>query len=287
MNKIIISVIIAIFCITPIFAQDYLSLGDEAYDNGELQKAISYYEKGAANGDGYCCATLTSIYFGGTELGSDLEKALSWAKKGYELKDAYSTGMLGYLSFFTKANLRDLTGMQQAVDYMAEGCLLAEKEENFDPLFGSLANMLAGYYVETSDVPNCKKWLKFATDHYLYTPDVIGNTSYIYLVLKDYSNAYKYAMLANQDEKLYSNFVIGFCLANGVGGVEANQPKAFKHMQSAALIGMPNGKAEYMMGVFYEKGIGCIKNMATAKEWYRKGAKKGDDQATLKLKQLQ
>lgn len=264
-------------------------LDGKPYDAGNMEKAISYFEKGANNGNGLCCGYLANIYLyhKEVEFGGDTDKAIYWAKKGYELKDSYSTGMLGFLIYYSKSNLRDLSGMEQAIKYMTECCDLAEAEENYEPFFGTVANMLAAYYLESHDKKNCNKWLGFITNHYLDTPVVLGNASYMFLVLKDYASAYKYASIAVDDEKLYSNFVLGFCSANGVGGAQVNKEKAFKHIQTAALIGSPNGKAEYMMGVFYEKGIGCTVNISKAKEWYLKGAQKGDSQAILKTQQFQ
>lgn len=286
MKKIIILMII-ISSFALIRANDFLSLGEEAYEAGKINEAIFNFKKGASSGDGFCCYRLSCLYFGDPKTTPDIDKALYWAKEGYSLKDPYSTGMLGFILVHNNSNLRDTKGMTDAIQYMSDACNKANEKEIHDPFFASLANMIAGYYIENNDSKKSKEWIKFVTENYSQYEDIIGNVSYMLLGLQDYTNAYKYASLANEREKLYSNFVMGFCLANGVGGVEINPEMAFKHMRTAALIGMPNGKAEYLMGVFYEKGIGCKSDMQKAKEWYNKGAQKGDDQATLRIKQLQ
>lgn len=52
-------------------------------------------------------------------------------------------------------------------------------------------------------------------------------------------------------------------------------------MNGAAVAGFP--VAQYMLGRYYEKGIGVAKDRVLAKEWYEKAAAQGNEKAKKRL----
>ena len=68
-------------------------------------------------------------------------------------------------------------------------------------------------------------------------------------------------------------------------GAEPHLPKdeleAFEWAKRAALCELP--KAQFALGNFYDKGIGCIRNSAEAQLWYKKAAENGDEKALSRI----
>ena len=55
-------------------------------------------------------------------------------------------------------------------------------------------------------------------------------------------------------------------------------------MKRAALFGLPDGAPEYMLGIFYQDGIGTVPDIEKAKYWYGESARKNNPNAVAKLK---
>lgn len=56
---------------------------------------------------------------------------------------------------------------------------------------------------------------------------------------------------------------------------------SFSWYERAAVAGFP--VAQYMLGRYYEKGIGVAKDRVLAKEWYEKAAAQGNEKAKKRL----
>lgn len=57
--------------------------------------------------------------------------------------------------------------------------------------------------------------------------------------------------------------------------------EAFEWAKRAANCNLP--KAQFALANFYEKGIGCIKNINEAQSWYKKAAENGDEKSLKRL----
>lgn len=68
-------------------------------------------------------------------------------------------------------------------------------------------------------------------------------------------------------------------------GCEPHLPKdeneAFEWAKRAASCGLP--KAQFAVANFYDKGIGCIKNVQDAQKWYQKAAANGDEKLLARI----
>lgn len=89
-----------------------------------------------------------------------------------------------------------------------------------------------------------------------------------------------YRKAADQGDD-FSQFFLGFCHANGRGGVPLDDVEAAKWYRKAADQGNP--EAQYDLGLCYAQGWGVPKNEEEAVKWYQKAAKQGEDYAEFAL----
>ncbi|WP_270539554.1 tetratricopeptide repeat protein [Bacteroides zhangwenhongii] len=90
---------------------------------------------------------------------------------------------------------------------------------------------------------------------------------------KEYTQAFEWYSKAAAQGFAPAAYIIGYYYENGMG-VEKNTAKAFEWWSKAAAQGF--AKAEYAIGRCYEKGMGVEKNRAKAFEWYSKAAAQGN-----------
>lgn len=81
-------------------------------------------------------------------------------------------------------------------------------------------------------------------------------------------------------------FMLGQLYGTNKPGIEYNQQKAFNYYQKASTTGQGYLMAWFYMGVCYENGYGTAKNLALAKECYKKAADRGHGKSKEKLSKL-
>lgn len=79
-------------------------------------------------------------------------------------------------------------------------------------------------------------------------------------------------------------FRLGYVFSRGRGIIKQNKIEAARHYQMAAI--HDYAKAQLFLGFSYEKGEGVNKNMETAKFWYSRAAKNGNDSAKQRLQEI-
>ncbi|MCQ2070005.1 MAG: sel1 repeat family protein [archaeon] len=143
-------------------------------------------------------------------------------------------------------------------------------------------------------------------------------------VEKDYNEAYKWFKLGADKNNVFCQYYVGDCLENGYG-VEADPEAAVEWYKKAAEQGhvvsarkieskkkaeaeeetakeiladespfetfkksaeSGNAQSMYILGRYYEDGIGMEKNVEAAKEWYAKAAEQGNEAAKRALEAL-
>ena len=82
-----------------------------------------------------------------------------------------------------------------------------------------------------------------------------------------------YQLAVNQGSEQAMNN-LGRMYAKGLGVVK-DENKAFQLMMDSAL--RDNPPAMINLGDYFQHGIGCQRNYATAKEWFLKAKEKGSD----------
>ena len=89
---------------------------------------------------------------------------------------------------------------------------------------------------------------------------------------ENYEEAFKlYRILAEQGDAR-AQYMLGICYENGIG-VAKDKTKAVRWYRKAAEQG--NAEAQYSLGICYDLGIGVAKDKAEAVRWYRKAAEQG------------
>lgn len=281
MLKLYRSIFLVTICLLAIkvYANDYFDKGQEALLAGNYDNAIFNFEVGANKGSGSCCAKLALIYLMGNQ--QDLNKARFWAKKGIELNSARCYGIMG-LSYLFEADMETGKGSDKGLPYFTKAYELKDTDTDVE-FYGNCALNAASICLIAGDIENGRQWLERVVNDFIQFPSLLGQASYFYLAINDYNNAVKYATIADKEENIYSSYVLGYCLAYGKGIIQ-NHQLAFRYMEKAALAGLPDGSAEFMLGLFYEDGIGVTSDIEKAEHWYKESAKKNNPSAVAKIK---
>jgi TPR repeat protein len=97
--------------------------------------------------------------------------------------------------------------------------------------------------------------------------------------------ALHYFRLAARQGEANADFEISTWFGWGQPGLlEPNGKHAFIHAKRAAATGLVSALCQ--VGYFYETGVGVVKNIPKAREWYLKAAAKGDQTAQKRLDAL-
>lgn len=274
--------LILIFCMNAICvnAKDYFVDGQKAFDAGNYAEAINNFEAGANAGSGSCCAKIALMHLG-VGLPLDLSKARFWAHKGIELNSARCYGIMG-LTYMYETDMTTGKGMEGGLPYLIKAYELKDTDTEME-FFGNCGINIATIYLVARDNTNGKHWLDRLVKDFSSYPALLGQASYFYLALNDYDSAIKYASVADRQSNIYAAYVLGYCLAYGKGIIQ-NKTSGFKYMKRAALSGLPDGAPEYMLGIFYQDGIGTVPDIEKAKYWYGESARKNNPNAVAKLK---
>ncbi len=79
---------------------------------------------------------------------------------------------------------------------------------------------------------------------------------------------------ASEAKQSFALFNLAILYANGLGGVNHDQFKAYELFMEAATREV--APAMYEVGLMLEQGLGCIQNYSEAAFWYEEGAKRGN-----------
>lgn len=210
--------------------EEWLNLGAEAEEKGELEEAAKWYRKAAEAGDAraqYCLAALLILE------NDDFEAASEWYRKAAEAGDPDAMDQLAEIYRYGFVGPEDQTEADKWHKKAYEAYRAAA--EAGDP---SAQCSLGTYYSLGFGVPADKteaaKWYKKAAE-------------------QDYISGYI----------LYGN-----CLAEGEG-VRKNEAEAFTWYKKAVEAD-PDGPNCLRIGECYENGTGVRKNKKEAAKWYKK-----------------
>jgi len=94
---------------------------------------------------------------------------------------------------------------------------------------------------------------------------------------------FEVCLKAAEQGRAAAQYNLGVYYLNG-HGVAKDEVEAAKWCLKAAEQG--HAAAQYNLGVHYENGRGVAKDEDEAAKWYRKAAEQGDEEAVIKLRQL-
>lgn len=246
-----------------------------AFSEGRYQDAITLLNKGISENDKACYGRLAACYMNGIGVDQDLHKARNYAKKGSELRNSYSSLVLGYTYLYENAN-DSFKGLELAVPYFKDA-FICDDEEADDSLYANAVGMIALYECMSNNFDECKKWLKAGLTDYPNDVTLNDQAATMYLQMEDYPNAVKCAKVGATSQSINSEFVLGWCMLNGAG-IPKDETSGFKKIKKAALIGVSTDPMLALADCYYN-GQGTPVDKAKAKEWYEKAAQNGNETA--------
>lgn len=253
-----------------------------ATEEGRYQDVIKLLKKGISQNDKVCYGRLAACYLNGIGVDQDLYKARYYARKGSELRNSYSSLLLGYTYFFE--NTEDyFKGLELAVPYFKDA-FVCDDEEGDDSLYANAVGMIALYECNANNYTECKKWLKAGLTDYPEDITLNDQAAIMYLNMEDYPNAVKCAKVGVSSESVNSEFVLGWCMVHGAG-TPKDVSNGFKKIRKAALIGISTDPMVALAECYYN-GLGTPVDKEKSKEWYEKAASLGDTNASDALKTL-
>lgn len=261
---------------------NYFTEGMNAAVEGRYSDALSLYEKGAMNGDKYCCGRMAGCFLYGIGCDVNIPLARKWAQKGYELGNSFSAAILGY-TYISEYGMDSKIGITKAAPYFIYA-YNAEDCEKDNEAYASIGLLIVTEKLYKGEEDEAKIWIeRVATDYPTHTP-TMGTFSYFYWGFGDYEKAVKYATEADKDNNLQASFVLGWCMVHGKGIIQ-NEEAGFKKIRKVALVGSLD-YAMFALGECYYNGKGTSVDKEQAKEWFQKAADAGNEEAQEKLNLL-
>ncbi len=243
----------------------YIYMQDTNYD-----KAKEYLEEAARNNYTKAYLKLSALYY----ILKDYKNSEKWTKIAYdnnvELKTNYDLENLGNILYREKNPL--------AIEYYTRAAITSNSAKN---KLGRIYE--SGQLNVKKDLREAFNWYRFAAKE----GDTIGkyNVGHCYMYGIGVEKNFNLAILYFKEvaEKGDADATINLILCYKYRG-EFSQ--AHKLAMELAMDNNPD--AMFLMGTFYEEGLGSIirKNKYMAIDWYRKAAEKGHTEAKIKLNKL-
>lgn len=233
--------------------------GWQYYEEGNIQKAITEWEKAAGKGNASAMEYIGNRYSSGEGIAEDEDKAIGWYLKAAERGRANSMNNIGVyfsrkgdgvkaMEWYLKASDKGSTSAMMNIAYRYQNGNGMEKD-----------NLKAmEWFLKAADKGNALGYVKVA-DIYKEGKDVD----------KDFKKAEEYylkAMKKNSGEAMYG---LGSLYHNGGNGLTQNLQTAMKWYLKA--VEKMNPVAMYNIGWIYQNGQGGYsKDYKKAEEWYLK-----------------
>lgn len=282
----IIAFITLFFGIPATHAEEYnqnLINATHAISEGNYAEALKFFKAGAIEGDKYCCGSLACMYANGIGGEVKISEARRWAMRGYKLGNSFSAAMMG-LTYLLEYGMDNPDALEMALPYYEFAYNAEDREFDNAQLYTNMGFMVAMTYIQNGNRKEGMAWIeRVINDFPTYSP-ALGKAAYCYWGIENYTNAVKYATMADKENDPDGTFVLGWCMAYGEG-IEKNEEAGFKKIRKAANIGVTD-YAMVALGECYYNGIGTPVNKSLAKEWFQKAADAGDEEAKEKLNEL-
>lgn len=202
--------------------------------------------------------TLGNFYYKGIGTDIDIEKGLSFYKKGYDLGD-------NECGFNLANHYVKNKEYQLAIPYLASGV-----NNDFVPSLKLLANLyLNGEgVIENKDIAInlLNRALELGDQR---VSDTLGR---IYFSKENYLDAFKYFMIGANNKNLNSIYHVGLCYAKGYG-VRQDFILARQYYQLGANLNEP--RCLYNLSIYYRDGIAGNKDIDLANKLYEQALKNG------------
>lgn len=263
----------------------------DAYSSGALDKidnkeAFILFQSAAKHGHVESAFRTSFCYEEGLGTGRDSRKAVEFLKIAASRNHPAAMYKLGVYSFYGRMGLpaNDMNTKKMGIKWLTRAANVATELTAAAPYeLGKL------YYNGFEDIVLIDKkyglelFAQAAALGHLQSAAILGHHYEIGEIVPQDSNLsihyYTQAALGGDP-----NSMLAMCAWYLVGS-EPYLPKddneAFEWAKRAANCNLP--KAQFALANFYEKGIGCIKNINEAQSWYKKAAENGDEKSLKRL----
>lgn len=243
-------------------------------------EAVKWYRKAAEQGNHFAQNSLGFSYLKGNGVAKNATEAVKWFRKAAEQGYAKSQCQLGFCYARGEGVAKDmnesLMWFRKAAE-QGDGAACYEIGQLYQKGLGRKADMskAAEWYRKGAELGDSSSSMEFGL-RYLY-----GDSD---LTPKDYKKAMElFQKSIKIDRRPWAYYCAGLVYYYGTDGVP-DYKKAIELFKEASARGVE--KADYFLGICYEKGQGVSKDPKEAVKWYRKAAEQGHIDAKKALKRL-
>lgn len=264
-------------------------LGD-AHSSGALSKvdnreAFSLFQAAAKHGHIESAYRTSYCYEEGLGTGRDARKAVEYLRIAASKNHPASMYKLGVYSFYGRMGLpSNLNTQKMGIKWLTRASNVANE------LIAAAPYELGKIYFDGFlDIVIADR--KYALELYAQAASlghidaaaILGKCYEVGDIVPQDSNLsihyYTQAALGGDPESMLA--MCAWYLVGNEPFLPKDTTEAFEWAKRAALCGLP--KAQFALGNFYDKGIGCSKMPAEAQKWYQKAAESGDEKALGRL----
>ena len=269
----------------------------KAYSSTELGKpnhkeAFILFQTAAKHGHVEAAFETASCYEKGIGTLRDSRKAVEFLKYSATRHHTMSMLKLGTYSFYGKMGLsKDLNTKQNGIKWLTRAVACSDKstcsapyelgkiyEKGFLDIIIPDQKYALNLFIQASALGHSKSNTKLGQIYERGNSCVQPNSA---LSIHYYTLAATDTLYPDPQAQLS---LCAWYLVGAKGVLEADQQQAFLWALRSAKSGHP--KAQYAVGNFYEKGIGCRIDFNEAFIWYEKAAKNNDSKAISKIKKM-
>lgn len=262
----------------------------DAYASGALFKvenreAFALFQSAAKHGHIESAYRTSYCYEEGLGTGRDSRKAIEYLKISASKNHPAAMYRLGLYSFYSRMGLpRDLNTKKSGIKWLERASNVAN-----ELIAGAPFELGKIYFHGFEDIiiPDKKYALELysqsAALNHIGAAALLGQFYEVGEIVPQDSNLsihyYTQAALGGDPESMLA--MCAWYLVGSDPFLPKDESEAFEWAKRAALCNLP--KAQFALANFYEKGIGCIKNVNEAQSWYRRAAEGGDDKSKARI----
>lgn len=256
-----------------------------AFDRIDNKDAFILFQAAAKHGHVESAYRTSYCYEEGLGTGRDARKAVEYLKIAASRNHPAAMYKLGVYSFYNRMGLpNDMNTKKMGIKWLTRATNVATELTAAAPYeLGKL------YYHGFKDI--VLQDVKYALELYAQAAS-LGHTQSAAILGRHYEIGEVVPQDSNLSIHYYTqaalggdpNSMLAMCAWYLVGSdpyLPKDEQEAFEWAKRAASCNLP--KAQFALANFYEKGIGCIKNVKEAQTWYTRAAENGDSKSLSRL----
>jgi TPR repeat protein len=262
----------------------------DAYSSGALEKienreAFTLFQSAAKHGHIESAYRTSYCYEEGLGTGRDARKAVEYLKMAASKNHPAAMYKLGVYSFYSRM------GLPNNINTKKMGIKWLERASNIaNELVAAAPYELGKIHFEGFEdivIPDKKYALELysqaAALGHVAAAALLGKFYEVGEVVPQDSNLsihyYTQAALGGDPESMLA--MCAWYLVGSEPYLPKDESESFEWAKRSAMCNY--SKAQFALGNFYDKGIGCIKNTSEAQAWYTKAAENGEEKSFSRL----